>query len=320
MSRSLIPATDLLPASPEELKEVAGYVADSLAPATRRAYAIGLRDFRAWCSSVGQEALPASAETVARYLAAGAKAGRSVSTLQQRAAAIKWSHESQDLDNPTQSKGVRAVMAGIRRQLGTAPVRKAPAIVERLAPMVAHTDSETLKGLRDRAILLFGFASAMRRSELVALTLSDIEETSRGLLITVRRGKTDQEGKGHQRAIPLGRNTELCPVLALNEWLEAAEITTGAVFRSVDRHGNVGTSMSPKALCDVVKLYAEKAGLNPKDFGGHSLRAGFVTSAAEKGASAERIMDHTGHKSVAMVRVYTRRSDAFADHAGEGLL
>ena len=186
--------------------------------------------------------------------------------------------------------------------------------------MVAHTDTTTVKGLRDRALLLFGFASAMRRSELVALDLDDVEQTERGLLVTLRRSKTDQEGQGHTRAIPFGRNPKLCPVQALAEWLETAGITDGKLFRSVDRHSNVNGSMSTKAVGNVVKDYAERAGLDPADFGGHSLRAGFVTSAAESGKSTERIMDHTGHQSAAMVRVYTRRADAFTDHAGEGLL
>ncbi len=134
------------------------------------------------------------------------------------------------------------------------------------------------------------------------------------------RGKTDQEGHRHQRAVPFGRREELCPVKALRVWLEAAGIEKGPVFRSVTRHGCIGGSLRPAGVADVVKHYAKAAGLEPADFGGHSLRAGFVTSAAERGARTDRIMDHTGHKSVAMVRVYTRRSDAFVDHAGDGLL
>jgi integrase len=109
-------------------------------------------------------------------------------------------------------------------------------------------------------------------------------------------------------------------VKALFSWLEASGTTFGAVFRSVDWHGNIGESMSARAVADVVKVHARRAGFDPAEFGGHSLRAGFVTSAAEKGSKVDRIMDHTGHRSHAMVRVYTRRSDAFADHAGEGLL
>ena len=150
--------------------------------------------------------------------------------------------------------------------------------------------------------------------------MDDLEATDRGLLVTVRRSKTDHEGRGHQRAIVPGRKAELCPVRALRAWLETAGIESGPVFRSVTRHGAVGGSLSTLAVAQVVKAHAKRAGFDPSEFSGHSLRAGFVTSAAEKGATADRIMDHTGHRSVAMVRVYTRRADAFADHAGEGLL
>ncbi len=121
-------------------------------------------------------------------------------------------------------------------------------------------------------------------------------------------------------AIPFGQRDELCPVRALRAWLSAAGLEDGRVFRSVTRHGRIGKSLHPASVSDVVKRYANAAGMDPAEFGGHSLRAGFVTSAAERGARTDRIMDHTGHKSVGMVRVYTRRSDAFADHAGAGLL
>ena len=199
-------------------------------------------------------------------------------------------------------------------------MRKAPVTVERLALMLTHVPTGPLKGLRDRALLLFGFASALRRSELVALEVRDLERTERGLLVTVRRSKTDQEGKGQVRAIPFGRISELCPVRAVEFWFEAAGVTDGPMFRSVSRHGRVGSRLSARAVAEVVKHYAGRADFEATEFSGHSLRAGFVTSAAEQGKSAERIMDHTGHKSVAIVKVYRRRADAFQDHAGDGLL
>jgi len=305
---------------PADLKAVRGYVAASLAPNTRRAYRSSLAAFREWCESENVDPLPASPESVAAFLAAEADAGLKPATLGQRMAAIRWAHEAAGQESPTKAKLVTAALKGIRRELGVAPNRKAPVTVDRLALMIAHADPSTLKGKRDRALLLFGFASAMRRSELVALTVEDLEKTERGLLVTLRRSKTDQEGEGHQRAIPLGIRSETCPVGALDAWLQAARISEGPLFRSVTRHGQVGESLSTRALANVVKTYAAKAGLNPDEFSGHSLRAGFVTSAAEKGKSTERIMDHTGHQSAAMIRVYTRRVDAFRDHAGEGLL
>ncbi len=307
-------------AVPGDLAAARSYVDGSLASSTKRAYRSGLTAFRAWCGLEGVTALPASPETVAAFLAAEADAGLKPATLGQRLAAIAWAHEAAGVDSPTKAKLVTATLRGIRRKLGTAPSRKAPATADRLAAMVTHADASTLKGLRDRALLLFGFASAMRRSELVALGVEDLEATKRGLLVTLRRSKTDQEGGGHQRAIPFGRRPETCPVAAVTAWIKAARIDGGKLFRSVTRHGQVGESMSTQAVADVVKHYARLAGFNPAEFSGHSLRAGFVTSAAEKGRSTERIMDHTGHQSAAMVRVYTRRVDAFQDHPGEGLL
>jgi integrase len=174
--------------------------------------------------------------------------------------------------------------------------------------------------IRDKALLLFGFASAMRRSELVALELTDIERTERGLLITITKSKTDQEGKGRTVAVVPGRSAETCPIKALDRWLEAAGVGQGRVFRRVDRHGNVGQELGTRAVGEIVKRLAKKAGLDPARFGAHSLRAGFVTGAAERGASIDRIMDVTGHTSASMIRVYTRNTDAFRDHAGEGLL
>jgi site-specific recombinase XerD len=315
-----VPEAALPALAPAELEGVRDYLEHALAPATLRAYRAALRHFGAWCAERDLEALPAAPEALAAYLAAEAKAGRSVATLGQRLAALRWVHERAGETDPTRSPLVRTTMAGVRRALGVAPQRKAPATAERVAAMVAHADRTNAKGLRDRALLLLGFATAMRRSELVALEVGDLAETSRGLVVRLRRSKSDQEGRGHERAVPFGRSPETCPVAALRAWLEAAGIAEGPLFRSVDRHGNVGPRVSDRAVADIVKHYAKRAGLDPRAFGGHSLRAGFVTSAAERGARAERIADHTGHASIAMVRVYTRRVDTFADHPGEGLL
>lgn len=314
-----IPTPDPLPA-PATLAAVRGYVADSLAPSTRRAYRAALAAFRAWCDAEGVSPLPARPETVAAFLAAEADAGRSASTLQARIAAVRWAHEAQGHPSPTDAKGVRATMAGIRRRRGVAPRRKAPATVERLSAMLAHIPHEGRKALRDRALLLFGFASALRRSELVALRVEDLEWSERGVLVTLRRSKTDQEGKGHTRAVPFGQRPETCPVRALRAWLDAAGIAEGRVFRSVTRHGAVNGSLSAKALATVVKATAERAGFDPADFAGHSLRAGFVTSAAERGKTAENISRHTGHRRLETVNVYVRRANAFDGHPGAGIL
>jgi len=305
---------------PADLEAVRGYVDASLAPNTRRAYRASLAAFRQWCEAENVDALPASAETVSAFLAAEADAGLKPATLGQRVAAIRWAHEAAGFESPTKAKLVTAALRGIRRKLGVAPNRKAPATVDRLAAMVSHADKATLKGKRDRALLLFGFASAMRRSELVALTVEDVEKDDGWLTVTLRRSKTDQEGQGREIEVHPGSNPETCPIKALDTWLQAAGISEGRLFRSVTRHGQVGGSLSGNALASVVKAYAKRAGFDPDKFAGHSLRAGFVTSADEKGKPAARIMNHTGHKSLAMIHVYTRRTDNRRDHAGAGLL
>jgi len=305
---------------PADLEAVRGYVDASLAPNTRRAYRGGLAAFRAWCEAEKVDALPASPETVAAFLAAKADAGLKPATLGQRVAAIRWAHGAAGFELPTDSKLVRSTLQGIRRTHGVAPNRKEAATVDRLAAMVSHADLDTLKGKRDKALLLFGFASAMRRSEILSLTVGDVEESGGWLTVTLRRSKTDQTGKGHSREIHPGNTPETCPIKALQAWQEAAGITEGPLFRSVTRHGRVGGNLSGNALAGVVKHYAKAAGLDPDKFAGHSLRAGFITSADEKGKPAARIMDHTGHKSPAMIAVYTRRTDKRRNHAGAGLL
>jgi site-specific recombinase XerD len=157
-----------------------------------------------------------------------------------------------------------------------------------------------LKGLRDRALLLFGFAGAFRRSEIVALDCEDLEATDLGFKVTIRHSKTDQEGLG--QTIAIVRGSVACPVRALRAWLDAAGITTGPIFRSVRRDGHVGDRLAPQSVAQIVKGYAERAGFDPVLFAGHSLRAGFLTSAAKRGASVFKMMDQSRHRSVETLR------------------
>jgi len=171
-------------------------------------------------------------------------------------------------------------------------------------------------GLRDRALLLVGFAAALRRSKLVGLDVEDLGFEQAGMVLTLRRSKTDQEGQGQTVAIPYGRHDSTCPVLAVKVWLDASGITAGPVFRAVDRHGNIAAArLSDRAVANIVKRAAAAAGLDPADYAGHSLRSGMATAAARAGASERAIMDQTRHRSVAMVRRYIRRGQLFADNA-----
>jgi site-specific recombinase XerD len=176
-----------------------------------------------------------------------------------------------------------------------------------------------LKGLRDRALLLLGFAGAFRRSELVALDVADIAETEAGLLVTIRRSKTDQDGEGVTIAVP--RGDVACPARALREWLDAAGIEAGPIFKPINKAGTVsGERLTDRSVANIVKAYAGRAGFDANLFSGHSLRSGFLTSAADKGASIFKMMDVSRHKSVDTLRGYVRDAELFKDHAGAGLL
>jgi integrase len=214
---------------------------------------------------------------------------------------------------------VRATLAGIRRTLGCAQRRVAPLLPGQLRAISRALPQGTL-GLRDRALLLLGFAGAFRRSELAGLEASDLAFTDDGLEVLLRHSKTDQEGEGQRKGIPFGSDPATCPVRAIKAWLEAAGITEGPVFRSVDRHSKVGSAaLDPGSVARVVKRACSAAGLDPAAFSGHSLRAGLVTAAAKAAKPLPTIMRQTGHKSTAMVLRYVREAELFADNAAAGI-
>jgi len=287
------------------------------AASTRKAYGTDYRLFKAWCDAKGVSSLPAAPETVAAYIAAEAQTAKP-STIGRRVAAIRYAHKLGGIQTPTDAEGVKATMRGIRRTFGGARNKKAPAVAAKMLGMVA-TAPDSLAGLRDRALLLLGFAGAFRRSELVALDVADIEETETGLLVTIRHSKTDQERQGV--SIAIARGDIACPVKALRAWLDAAGIEAGPIFRPIDKAGTVrGSRLTCRSVANTVKAYAGRAGFDASTFSGHSLRSGFLTSAAGKGASIFKMMDVSRHKSVDTLRGYVRDAELFKDHAGAGLL
>lgn len=236
-------------------------------------------------------------------------------------AAISVAHQAAGFGSPTSDLQVRAVLTGIRRTHGTEPRRVDPITVGDLRRIIARIDPDTTLGQRDRALLLVGFAGAFRRSELVALTVEDLAERPQGLTVKLRRSKTDQEQRGAIKAIPFGRDPETCPVRALKAWLAASGIEHGPLFRAVDRHGNVGlTPLTGQAVAKVIKRWAEAVGLDPASYSGHSLRAGFVTTAAAAGRSEREISTQTGHApNSSVLRTYIRHADAFTENAANHL-
>src|SRR4051812_44583080 len=220
-SQDMDPTTALARPLAELGEQAHVYLEQNKAANTRRAYAADWRTFTAWCDGHQLASLPAAAETVALFLVDHAGV-RKASTLQRYLVSIAHAHEAAGVDPPTTSPAVRAVWSGIRRQHGTAQVGKAPAQVDELRRMVATLGGD-LRGLRDRALLLVGFAGAFRRGELVALDVADVAFTERGLVVTVRRSKTDQEGEGRQVGIPAGQHVATCPLRALGDWLAEAQ-------------------------------------------------------------------------------------------------
>jgi site-specific recombinase XerD len=315
---AVVPAGESLPLPARELAAATEYARAEKAAATRRAYRSDFEIFRAWCAERRVTALPAAPEAVAAFLAHEAERNVRPSTIGRRVAAIRYAHKLSGFPLPTDDERVRATMRGIRRSLGASPSKKTPATAERIVAM-APLASGRLAALRDRALLLVGFAGAFRRSELVALNVEDIEETAEGLRIAIRRSKTDQEGQGHVIAIP--RGVIACPVAALRAWLEAAGITEGPVFRPIAKGGRIHAArLTDRSVADIVKAHARRAGLDPKLFAGHSLRSGFLTSAAARGASIFKMADQSRHKSMDTLRGYVRDAEIFKDHAGKGLL
>ena len=319
-SALVLDGADGLPSLVDDLDLASTFSLAEKSAATLKAYRSDAEVFDAWCRSRGiLQPLPSSADVIAAFLAAEARRGVKASTIGRRAAAIRYAHRASGLEDPTQNESVRRVLRGIRRTLGSSAHQKAPATAEVIAAMISHCP-RTLTGIRDRALLAFGFAGAFRRSEIAALDVSDLDFLAEGVRVRIRRSKTDQEGAGQEVAIPHGRSIK--PVDALRQWLDAAGIEDGAVFRPISRSQNVrgAKRLTPVSIARIIKAYAHEAGFEASEFSGHSLRAGFVTTAADRGANETQIMEVTRHKDLRTVRTYIRRANLFKGTPGHRFL
>ena len=321
--------TDLLPAPVLDAQLVAdlvplaaraaGLAEAARSPHTRRAYARAWSGFERWAGARGLAALPATPETLALYLTDRVSAV-SVATIEQELAAIVDAHRAADVACPTDSRDLQLVWKGIRRTYGQPAIGKAPLGVLDLARMVAAV-GDGPSGIRDRALLLLGFAGALRRSELVAVDVEDLVPNPDGYALQIRRSKTDAEGAGQKIGIPNGRRIETCPVRAVRAWLALAGIQRGAVFRPVTRHGTIGSErLHDRAVAEVLKRAARAIGLDVRAFSGHSLRAGLATEAVRAGVSERAIMAQTRHKSVVAFRGYVRTGSLFLENPAAALL
>jgi integrase len=211
-------------------------------------------------------------------------------------------------------------MRGIRRRLGTAPTKKAPVLGSDLVRLLEALDPD-LRGVRDRALLTLGWFTAGRRSETVALCVEDVEFVHEGMVIHLTRSKTDQEGRGRFKGVPFAGDPTACPVRALRAWLDAAKIETGPIFRAVTRAGAISErALDSRAVARLVKRAAARAGFDATVRAGHSLRSGFITTAAKRGKSTRAIMDQSGHRSERVLHGYIQHATVFDDNAATGLL
>jgi site-specific recombinase XerD len=294
----------------------------STCPNTERAFRADWNHFAAWCAAEGLAAFPADPSTVAVYIAA-LSATHKVSSLQRRLTAINYYHRHQGDDRPygpasLKPGAISSVMKGLKREKGTRAEAKAPLTTEQLRAMVCGLE-ESPRGLRDRALLLIGFAGGFCRSELFALDFADIADVEDGLKITIRRSKSDQEGQGRTLGIPYGSDPKTCPVRAFRRWIATAGITEGPVFRHFYNQTMAAQAITSQVVADIVKRSAERVGIDATELSGHSLRSGLATTAARNGASERSIMKQTGHRRGAMVRRYIHDAELFNDNAGAKL-
>ncbi len=309
-----IPTTALSTELAEMVDKAREYADASKASATRKAYASDLADFHAFADRHSAPTLPADPALVALYVTHLAES-KTVATIKRRLVAIAQTHKAASLANPVAHPKVREVFKGIARTKGVAQHRKAALTDDLLGRLLLALPGTGLKAKRDRALLLLGFACASRRSELAALDVEDLAFDARGLAVTIRRSKTDQEGKGSIIGVPFIPNAGLCAARAVRAWLDAARIIEGPVFRTFSKGGRIQANrIDGRDVARLVQKVAERAGLDG-DFGGHSLRAGFVTAAAQKGASFAAIQAVSRHKTVEELSKYIRRADPFKDAA-----
>ena len=329
--RHLIP-TDLfgtleLPADPLArppdalvLARVRTLVSGAAAPATLRAWRTGWAQWCAYCTAHGYAPLAGRLERVSFFLADLSRTRR-LATVRSRLAAIVAAHRVAGIELDTRHRLIIAVLRGFRREQSATPIRQAmPLLFEVLPRFLAAFDHRTAAGARDKALLLIGFGAALRRSELVALDLADIEVVAQGLVVTLRRSKTDQGGHGALLAIHRASTPELCPVRAFEAWCAFRGDAAGPLFTRIRKGGQVTAArLSDQTVARTIKHAATLLGLSSKDFSGHSLRAGLATSAALAGADLAAIMEQTRHRSADVARRYIRNAEIWRNNVTERL-
>ena len=312
------PLTNSALAKSDLIEKAYSYAEQSKAANTRKAYKSDWKHFIEWCANNGVNSLPAPQEAIALYLTMYADLLK-IATLARRLASISEAHRIAGYDSPTSAAQVQLVWKGIRRAKGMQQDSKHPILTADLQAVFANCKDDLI-GLRDRALLLLGFSGAFRRSELVELNRNDLCFVKEGIVVKLKRSKTDQEGIGTEKAIPFGSNPELCPVRAIKAWMEASAEVSESLFVSIKKGNKITLKrLSAKAVALIIKKRLEKVGYESEEFSGHSLRSGFATQAALNGASDRAIMQQTKHKTRSMIDRYVRISSIWTENASTKL-
>jgi len=292
---------------------------NSKADNTIRAYKSDFNDFGLFCAQNGFKSLPSDPKIVSLYLTQLSTKNVKISTIKRRLVSIGVIHKLKGHYLDTKHPLIVENLMGIKRRKGIIQNGKKPLLINNLKKIINVIDQqkkEKIKILRDRTIILIGFSGGFRRNEIVSLDFDDLDFVEEGLKINIKRSKTDQFGAGSTKGLPYFENSQYCPVVSIQKWIEISKINSGALFRRFTK----GSNLSEKRLTDqtvalLIKEYLGLAGIDSTNYSGHSLRSGFATSAAEAGAEERTIMAMTGHKSTEMVRRYIKNADLFKNNA-----
>ena len=286
---------------------------------TIRAYKSDFHDFELFCIKNGFKSLPSEPKIISLYLTSLSSKDIKMSTLKRRLVSIGVIHKLKGHYLDTKHPLIIENIMGIKRRKGSAQNGKKPLLINNLKALIKainRSNSNPIIKFRDRTIVLIGFSGGFRRNEIVSLNYDDIEFVNEGMKINLRRSKTDQYGEGFLKGVPYFDNPVYCPVISMQNWLKISEINSGPLFRRFSK----GAKLTEMRLTDqtvalIIKKYLQLAGIDSKNYSGHSLRSGFATSAAEAGAEERSIMAMTGHKSTEMVRRYIKEANVFKNNA-----
>ncbi len=285
---------------------------------TVRAYKSDFNDFILFCSKNGFKSLPSEPKIISLYLTHLSTKNVKISTLKRRLVSIGVIHKLRGHYLDTKHPSIIENFLGIKRRKGSVQKGKKPLLINNLKDIINIIDEinkHEIKRFRDRTLLLIGFSGGFRRNELVSLDYDDLDFVKEGLKINIKRSKTDQFGEGTFKALPYFDNQKYCPVLSLKKWIEVSNISSGSLFRRFTKGVRLSKyRLSDQTVAILIKKYLKLAGVESKNYSGHSLRSGFATSAAEAGVEERRIMAMTGHKSTDMVRRYIKEANLFKNN------